>query len=39
MKDLIKKVLTDKKSRNAAILGMFLVTAITSNAVPWEQIA
>jgi hypothetical protein len=36
MKDLIKKVLTDKKSRSAAILGMFLVTAITSSMAPWQ---
>jgi len=36
MKDLIKKVLTDKKSRNSAILGMFLVTALTSTMAPWQ---
>jgi len=37
MKDLIKKVLTDKSSRNSAILGMFLITALTGpSMVPWQ---
>jgi len=35
MKDLIKKVLTDKKSRDSKILGLFIVSAMTA-MVPWQ---
>ena len=35
MKELMKKILTDKGARSASILSVFLLTAMTSMA-PWE---
>jgi len=38
MKELMKKVLTDKNARNVSVLSMFLMTAVTPNMVPWETV-
>jgi len=36
MKDLMKKVLTDSKVRNGAMLSAFLVTTASKTALPWN---
>ena len=36
MKELMKKVLTDKKARNASMLSVFLLSAMTTMA-PWAS--